>query len=53
MMAAALVAEHLDKTFPGVRAVADVSFEVRAGEIVGLDHPRREQRRPREPGDLP
>jgi sodium transport system ATP-binding protein len=32
----ALLAERLVKTFPGVNAVADVSFSVRPGEIVGL-----------------
>jgi len=31
-----LRAEGLVKDFPGVHAVADVSFEVRAGEVVGL-----------------
>jgi len=35
-MTAMLMAEELVKDFPGVHAVADVSFEVRAGEVVGL-----------------
>jgi sodium transport system ATP-binding protein len=35
-MTAMLVAEDLVKDFPGVHAVANVSFEVRAGEVVGL-----------------
>jgi ABC-type sugar transport system ATPase subunit len=31
-----LEVEHLSKTFPGLRAVDDVSLEVRSGEIVAL-----------------
>jgi ABC-type multidrug transport system ATPase subunit len=34
----AIVASHLTRTFPGVRAVDDLSFDVRPGEIFG---PRR------------
>ena len=32
----AIVAEGLTKSFPGVRAVEALSFDVRAGEIFGL-----------------
>ena len=35
----AIVAEALTKSFPGVRAVAALSFDVRAGEIFGLVGP--------------
>jgi ABC-2 type transport system ATP-binding protein len=35
----AIVAEGLSKSFPGVRAVAALSFDVRAGEIFGLVGP--------------
>jgi ABC-2 type transport system ATP-binding protein len=35
----AIVAEGLSKSFPGVRAVDTLSFEVRAGEIFGLVGP--------------
>jgi ABC-2 type transport system ATP-binding protein len=35
----AIVAERLAKSFPGVRAVAALSFDVRAGEIFGLVGP--------------
>jgi ABC-2 type transport system ATP-binding protein len=35
----AIVAEGLTKSFPGVRAVDDLSFDVRAGEIFGLVGP--------------
>jgi ribose transport system ATP-binding protein len=31
-----LIAEHIGKTFPGVRALQDVAFDVRAGEIQAL-----------------
>jgi ABC-2 type transport system ATP-binding protein len=36
---AAIVADGLTKTFPGVRAVDALSFDVRAGEIFGLVGP--------------
>ncbi len=36
---AAIVAEKLTKSFPGVRAVDALSFEVRAGEIFGMVGP--------------
>ena len=35
----AVIAEGLTKTFPGVRAVDHLSFEVHAGEIFGLVGP--------------
>ena len=35
----AIVAEGLTKSFPGVRAVDHLSFDVRAGEIFGLVGP--------------
>jgi ABC-2 type transport system ATP-binding protein len=35
----AIVASHLTRTFPGVRAVDDLSFDVRPGEIFGLVGP--------------
>jgi ABC-2 type transport system ATP-binding protein len=35
----AIVAEGLTKSFPGVRAVDALSFDVRAGEIFGLVGP--------------
>jgi ABC-2 type transport system ATP-binding protein len=35
----AIVAEKLTKSFPGVRAVDSLSFEVRAGEIFGMVGP--------------
>jgi ABC-2 type transport system ATP-binding protein len=35
----AIVAEKLSKSFPGVRAVDSLSFDVRAGEIFGLVGP--------------
>ena len=31
-----LAAEHLNKTFPGVHALKDISIEVRSNEVVGL-----------------
>jgi ABC-2 type transport system ATP-binding protein len=31
-----IVADHLTKVYPGKRAIEDVSFEVKAGEIVGF-----------------
>jgi ABC-2 type transport system ATP-binding protein len=34
--AAVIVADHLTKVYPGKRAIEDVSFEVKAGEIVGF-----------------
>ena len=38
-LASAIVAEGLTKTFPGVRAVDALTFDVRAGEIFGLVGP--------------
>ena len=35
----AIIAEGLTKSFPGVRAVDHLSFDVRAGEIFGLVGP--------------
>jgi ABC-2 type transport system ATP-binding protein len=35
----AIVASHLTRTFPGVHAVNDLSFDVRPGEIFGLVGP--------------
>jgi ABC-type branched-subunit amino acid transport system ATPase component len=40
---AAIVASHLIRTFPGIRAVDDLSFDVRPGEIFGLVGPDGEQ----------
>jgi ABC-type sugar transport system ATPase subunit len=34
--AALLEMRHISKSFPGVKALAEVDFEVRAGEVVGL-----------------
>ncbi len=28
--------EHIDKSFPGVKALDDVSFRLRAGEVMAL-----------------
>ena len=28
--------EHINKTFPGVKALDDVSFNLRAGEVMAL-----------------
>lgn len=36
---AAIVVSHLARSFPGVRAVDDLSFDVQAGEIFGLVGP--------------
>ena len=36
MTAPVLALHHIDKTFPGVKALDDVALEVRAGEVVGL-----------------
>jgi len=45
-MTAIVEARHLQKTYGKIRAVDDVSFEIKEGEIFGLLGPNGAERRP-------